>query len=96
MRGICSGCDLVICLGEFNGHGRHIDGFDGIHGGYGMGQRNLEGKMLLELCLEKTWLKTEDKMTFRMGENETEIDFVFIKKEHRRFIQNVKAIHGEF
>ena len=31
-----------------------------------------------------------------MGENETEIDFVLIKKEHRRFIQNVKAIPGEF
>ena len=30
-----------------------------------------------------------------MGENETEIDFVLIKKEHRRFIQNVKAIPGE-
>ena len=25
----------------------------------------------------------ESKITFRMGENETEIDFVLIKKEHR-------------
>ena len=33
--------DLVMCLGDFNGHvGRHIDGFDGIHGGYGVGWRN--------------------------------------------------------
>ena len=31
-----------------------------------------------------------------MGENETEIDFVLIKKEHRQFIQNIKTIHGEF
>ena len=35
-------------------------------------------------------------MTFRMGENETGIDFVLIKKEHRRFIQNVNAIPWEF
>ena len=35
-------------------------------------------------------------MTFRIEENETEIDFVLIKKEHRQFIQNVKAIPGEF
>ena len=35
-------------------------------------------------------------MTFRMGENETKIDFVLIKKEHRRVIQNVKAITVEF
>ena len=25
-------CDLVMCLGDFNGHvGRHFDGFDGLH-----------------------------------------------------------------
>ena len=33
-------------------------------------------------------------MTFRIGENETEIDLVLIKKEHQWFIQNVKAIPG--
>ena len=50
--------------------------------------------MLLEFCLEKdlcmsnTWFKREEKrkVTFRMGENQTEIDFVLIKKEHRWFI----------
>ena len=68
--------DLVMCLGDINGHvGRHIDGSDGVHGGYGVGQRNLEGRMLLEFCLEKelcvsnTWRKREEmrKVTFRMG-----------------------------
>ena len=43
--------DSVMCLDDINGHaGRHIDGLDG---GYGVGQRNLEGKMLLESCVEK-------------------------------------------
>ena len=38
--------DLVMCLVDFNGHiARHIDGFDGVHGGYGVGQRNLMGFM---------------------------------------------------
>ena len=33
--------DLVMCLGDFNGHvGMHIDV---IHGGFGVGKRNLEG-----------------------------------------------------
>ena len=39
--------DFVMCLGDFNGHiGRRIDGFSGVHEGYGVGQRNLEGRML--------------------------------------------------
>ena len=97
--------DLVMCVSDLNGHvGRHIDGFHGVHGGYGVGQRNLEGRMLLEFFPEKqlgvsnTWFKIEEwrKATFRMGENETEIDFVLIKKEPPRYIQNVKAIPGEF
>ena len=30
--------DLALCLNDFNGHvGRHIDGFHGVHGGYGVG-----------------------------------------------------------
>ena len=35
-------------------------------------------------------------MTIRIVENETDIDFVLIKKEHRRLIQNVYAIPGAF
>ena len=46
--------DLVMCLGDLNGHvGRHIDGFDWAYGGYGVCQRNLKGRVLLEFCLEK-------------------------------------------
>ena len=75
--------DLVMCLGG------HIDRYiDGVHEGYGVGQRNFEGKMLPEFCLEKelfvsdTWLLREEKrlVTFRMVDNETEIDFVLMKK----------------
>ena len=94
LRCVCimhSADDQVMCLGDFNGHvGRHIDSFDGVHGGYGVGLRNLEGRMLLQFCFEKelcvsnTWLKREEnrEVIFRMDENEIEIDFVFIKKEH--------------
>ena len=85
--------DLVLSFGDFNGHvGRHIDGFGVVHGGYDVGQRNFEGRMSLEYCLEmelcvsNTWFKSEEKrkVTFIMGENETEIDFVLIEKDHRQ------------
>ena len=42
---------LFMCIGVFNGYvGRHISGLDGV---YAIGQRNFEGGMLLEFCLEK-------------------------------------------
>ena len=41
-------------VGDFNGDvGRSINGFDGVHGRYGAGQRNVEGRMSSEFCLEK-------------------------------------------
>ena len=46
--------DFVMCLGNFNGHvGWNIDGIDGFHGGYGVGLRNVEERMLVEFCLVK-------------------------------------------
>ena len=37
MSGICVG-GLVICVGDQNGHvDRHVVGFNGVHGGYGLG-----------------------------------------------------------
>ena len=38
----------------------------------------------------------ERKVTLRMAENEKEIDFLLIKKDHQLFMQNMKAIPGEF
>ena len=60
--------------------------------------------MSLEFCLENKLcvlnisFKREVKrmVTFRICENETEIEFVLSKKEHRRFIRNVKAILCDF
>ena len=51
-----------------------------------------------ELCVSNTWFKREEKrkVTFRMVGNEIEIEFVLMKKKHRQFIQNVKAISEEF
>ena len=48
--------------------------------------------------MSNTWSKREEKrkVTFRIGENEKKLDFVLMKKEHRRIIRNVKAIQWEF
>ena len=48
--------------------------------------------------MSNAWFKTEEKrkVTFRMGENETGIEFVLIKKEQQWFMQDVNAIPVEF
>ena len=36
--------EVLICIGDFNVHiGKEVDGFEGVHGGFGIGKRNLEG-----------------------------------------------------
>ena len=64
-------------FGDFNGH--MVWYIDWVHGGHVVGQRNLEGRMLLvfylvkELCMSNAWFKRKEKrkMTFRLGTNET-------------------------
>ena len=35
--------EVILGLGDFNGYvGRRIDGFQGVHGGYGTDKRNVE------------------------------------------------------
>ena len=81
---------LVLGLRDFNGHvGKEIEVFKGVHGGYGIGEQNAGGRMLLEFCEEKelcvtnTWFqkKHNRKVTFKAGEFASEIDFVLILKQ---------------
>ena len=96
--------ELVVGLGDSKGHvGKCAEGFEGIHGGYGMGKRNAEGRMLLdfcdqkELCVANSWFKKKykRKMTYSSGGNDTEIDFVLVGKEKRKYLRDVKVIPGE-
>ena len=54
--------ELIIRIGGFNVHvGRNIGGFQVVHRGFSIGERNQEGRMLLEfcdaknLCVANTW-----------------------------------------
>ena len=105
----CGGPDekeFLICLGDFNGHsGKQLDGFDGVHGGFGVGERNGKGRLLLEfcdgedLCVAKTWFKKKEniKMTYKgsLG-REMEIDFVLVGRRDRKHIKDVKTILGKY
>ena len=72
--------ETILGFGDFNGHvGKRADGFEGVHGGNGFGERNLEGRRLLEFCDEKEL-------------NETEIDYIIVGKGNRKYLKNVKVI----
>ena len=67
--------DLVLGMGDFNEHvGKRIEGYEGVHGGNGIGDRKVKGKML-EFCEEKefsvanTWFKKGEKrkVTYSAG-----------------------------
>jgi len=45
LSAISDGEHLVVC-GDMNGHvGKEVNGFEGVHGGYSFGSRNVEGEM---------------------------------------------------
>ena len=76
--------ELVLGKGDFNEHvGKRIEGYEGVHEGNGIGERNVERKMLLAFCDEKvlcvanTWFRKGEKrkVTYSAGENGTEIEW---------------------
>ena len=96
--------ELTIGMGGHKGHDfRNINGFQRVHGGFGIGEDNQEGRMLLEFCDEKhicianTWSRFADKkkITYGSGCNESAIDFCIMGKVDHRFLKNVKVTSRE-
>ena len=94
---------LLIC-GDMNGHvGAEVDGFEGVHGGYGFGRRNVDGEMLLEfadaldLAIVNAWFKKEVRkmITYETKACKTVIDFFLIRKRERKLVRDVKVVHEE-
>jgi len=43
--------ELIVVGGDLNGYvGTNVDGYDGVYGDYGFGERNADGEHLLEFC----------------------------------------------
>ena len=94
MSGIDSGERLLIC-GDLNEHvGSEIDGFDSVHGGFGFGEPNLEGEMILEttdamnLAVLNTWFKKEKRLfTYENDECRTAVDYTLSRKKWKKNYQ---------
>ena len=101
MSGIDSDERLLIC-GELNGHvGSEIDGFEGVHGGFGFGKRNVEGEMILEtadalnLVVLNTWFKKEKSLvTYENVECKTGY-YILSRKSERKMVRDVNVVKVE-
>ncbi|KAH1266214.1 Uncharacterized protein GmHk_01G001757 [Glycine max] len=96
--------EKVFLGGDLNGHVGSVDrGFEGVHGGFGLGEMNGEGKSILEfsealdLSIVNTWFKKREEhlITYKSGGTCSQIDFFLIRKSDRKYCLNYKVIPGE-
>ena len=91
--------EVVLSMGDFKGYvRRRIDDFMGVHGGYGIGKRNVEGKILdfcdeKELCVANTWFeKEQNKYHTVYVEIKLRLILYWLVKTDRKYLKNVNAI----
>jgi hypothetical protein len=99
-----SGNEKVMVGGDFNCHvGAGAGSFEGVHGGHGFGERNVEGEMFLELAcalgfvVVSTCFQKQDskKVTYDSGGDRTVVDYMLVRKCDRPSVKDVKVIPGE-
>ena len=95
---------ICFVLGDFNGHVvRSSLGYDGIHGGFGWGERNRDGERILEfadsldMVVGNTFFKKDDEklITYKSGNCATVIDYAVAQKEVMKKVKDIKVSPGE-
>ena len=85
--------ERLVVAGDPNGHvGRDRDGYDGVHGGHGLGVRNEEGINIMdfatayEMRLMNTYYKKRENhlVTYNSGGRRSQIDFIMLRKEYTK------------
>ncbi|XP_043710423.1 uncharacterized protein LOC122659376 [Telopea speciosissima] len=96
--------EKIVIGGDLNGLvGRDRRGYEEIHEGYGVGERNEEGISVLDfaiafdLCIANTFFKKRDEhlITYKSGQHASQIDFFLTKRSDRLLCKDCKVIPGE-
>ncbi|XP_068236949.1 uncharacterized protein [Palaemon carinicauda] len=96
--------ELLMIGGDLNGHvGRNSQGLERIHGGWALGYRNQDGKRVMyfavafDIAVINTFFEKQPKYhtTYKCGGQESEIDFVLVRRVHLKEIRNCKIFPGE-
>ncbi|XP_071740653.1 uncharacterized protein [Rutidosis leptorrhynchoides] len=91
----------LIIGGDLNGHiGTDVEGYAGVHGGFGYGVRNEEGLSILEFAVAHDLIvansffkKTNAQLaTFHSGGHSTQIDYLLIRKGDLRNCGDCKVL----
>ena len=96
--------ETLVLAGDMNGHvGENSLGFEGVHGGNGFGNRNPDGLRLLDFCVANQLAITNTffnksiprLITFSSGGNETQIDYLLVRRSQLKWVKNVNVISSE-
>jgi len=80
-----------------------LRGFEGVHGGYGLGELNAEGNSILDfssafdLTIANTCFRKREEhlLTYKSGASCSQIDFFLVRKTDRKICLDCKVIPGE-
>ena len=96
--------EMVVLAGDMYGHvGSNSVGHNGMHGGYGFGDRNADGSMILEfvaglnlVICNTLFMKQESKLvTYVAGSAKIRVDYIMARQEDKVKVRNVKIIPNE-
>ncbi|EDO34761.1 predicted protein, partial [Nematostella vectensis] len=96
--------ELLFVCGDFNGHiGSKASAYDGVHGGFGYGERNIEGERILEFSIANNFVicnsffqkRKSHLVTYESGGASTQVDYILSQKCHFKSVHNVKVIPNE-
>ncbi|XP_071739679.1 uncharacterized protein [Rutidosis leptorrhynchoides] len=97
----CPADHRLLFGGDLNGYiGTFSDGYTGVHGGFGYGVRNEEGRSILEFAVahdlvvaNSFFRKTEAQLaTFHSGGHRTQIDYLLLRKGDLRACRDCRAL----
>ncbi|XP_042515403.1 uncharacterized protein LOC122089783 [Macadamia integrifolia] len=95
--------EKIIIGGDLNRHvGKDCRGYEEVHGGFGVGERNAEGISVLDFvtlynfCIADTFFEKREEhlITYKSGHHTSQIDFFLMIKSDRMLCKDCKVIPG--
>ena len=96
--------EIVIPCGDWNGHvGREAAGYEGVHGGSGYGEHNVDGDRVLEFAVANDFVigntffvkRDSHLISYQSGNAKTQIDFILLRKRDLKMAKDIKVIPSE-